>query len=530
MQTNKVHLTKELNVLCFVYFVYCDDNVRTMETNKKQTPVLIIGAGPTGLVLALALTKLGIKVRIVDKELEPGSTSRAIIVHARTLEFYQQLGIAQKVINNGLKFSAANIWVHGKKKARLHLGDMGSGLSPFPFMTIYPQDEHEVMLIEELENLGVTVERGVEFSLLDQSVEDVTVTLKHKDGSEEICHAQYLAGCDGAHSTVRKYFRMDFQGSTYDRLFYVADVYAEGSISDKELHVSVDEADFVGIFPLKQKNHARLTGVLKSDEYGKNHVFTWNDVKEKALSQLDLKVKSVTWFSAYHVHHRLAEHFRVGHVFLLGDAAHIHSPVGGQGMNTGVGDAMNLAWKLAGVLNNELDLKVLDSYEVERKAYARTLVSTTDRAFTIISSPGSIAKFVRLNIVPPLLAILSHFNFARRYAFKMLSQIAIEYRFSFLSKGKADDIAAGDRMPWIENLGWPHPMKWNIQVFGKIHKNLRRYCEKHHIRLEHYPWNNEFEKKGIKKDFIYLIRPDGYIGFIDPKGKPENIQKYFAMI
>jgi 2-polyprenyl-6-methoxyphenol hydroxylase-like FAD-dependent oxidoreductase len=504
--------------------------METKETKNSQIPVLIIGAGPTGLVLALALTKLGIKIRIIDKELVPGTTSRAIIVHARTLEFYQQLGIAQKVIDNGLQFSAANIWVNGKKKAHIALGEMGIGLSPFPFMTIYPQDEHEVMLIEELEKLGVTVERGIEFELLDQTVEDVVATLKHKDGSEEICHAHYLAGCDGAHSAVRKFFRMDFQGSTYQRLFYVADVYAEGSISDKELHVAVDDEDFVGIFPLKQKNLARLTGVLKSDDFGKNHQFTWDDVKEKALSQLDLDVKSVQWFSAYHVHHRLAEHFRVGHVFLLGDAAHIHSPVGGQGMNTGVGDAMNLAWKLAGVLKEELDIKVLNSYEVERKAYAKSLVATTDRAFTIMSSSGPIARFVRMNIIPPLLALLSHFNFARRFAFKRLSQIAIDYRMSFLSKGKSAEIEAGDRMPWVENLGWPHPMRWNIQVFGKVHNNLKRYCDKSHIRLEHYPWNNKFQQKGIKKNFIYLIRPDGYIGLIDPKGKPENIQKYFSMI
>lgn len=502
-----------------------------MDTGEEQIPILIIGAGPTGLVLALALTKLGIKVRIIDKELDPGTTSRAIVVHARTLEFYQQLGIAQKVVDQGLKFSAANIWVHGKKKAHLALGEIGKGLSPFPYMTIYPQDEHELMLIEELKLLNVTVERGIEFISLDQNSNEVKIILKHKkDNTNETCHVQYLAGCDGARSAVRKFLKIDFQGTTYQQFFYVADVQAQGSIADQELHVSVDEADFVGIFPLKEKNHARLTGVLKSEEFEENHQYNWGDVKDKALSQLDLNVESVKWFSAYHVHHRLAEHFRIGRVFLLGDAAHIHSPVGGQGMNTGVGDAMNFAWKIASVLKNEMSKKILNSYEIERKAYAKTLVSTTDRAFTFISSPGPFARLVRLNLIPPLLGILSHFNFARRFAFNRLSQTAIHYRSSFLSKGASGDVAAGDRMPWIENLGWPHPMNWSVQVFGKASKSLISYCDRKRIRLDHFFWKKKFEKKGIKKNVVYLIRPDGYIGFVDPEGKVENIQRYFTLI
>lgn len=490
--------------------------------------VLIIGAGPTGLVLALALTKLGIQVRIIDKELKPGTHSRAIIVHARTLEYYQQLGIDQKVIENGLRFTAANIWVHGQKKAHLQLGEIGKGLSPFPFITIYPQDEHEVMLIDELKKLNVHVERGIEFVSLQQHKNHIQTILKHTDGGHEICKCQYLAGCDGAKSSVRKFFKLDFQGTTYQQFFYVADVEAEGSISNQELHVSIEDADFVGIFPLKEKNHSRLTGVLKSEDFSKGHEYTWNDVKDKALSQLDLNVKAVNWFSAYHVHHRLAEKFRIDRVFLLGDAAHIHSPVGGQGMNTGVGDAMNLSWKLAGVLKNVDQEQILDSYEIERKAYAKSLVETTDRAFTLISSPGPIARFVRINIVPSALAFLSRFQFARKFAFERLSQIGIQYRNSFLSKGNSGKIEAGDRMPWIENIGWPHPMSWSVQVYGKVSNSFKAYCERTHIRLDHFPWRKKFEKKGIKKNFAYLVRPDGYIAFIDTSASVKKFRKYFS--
>lgn len=523
-----MHLSKEVFKLCFIKFGLSGDIVISMENDTKQLSILILGAGPTGLVLALALTKLGIKVRIIDKELEPRAASRAIIVHARTLEFYQQLGIAQKVIDNGLRFSAANIWVHGKKKAHFSLGDFGAGLSPFPYITIYPQDEHEVMLIAELESLGVRIERGIEFISMEQNESFVHTTLKHLDSTIEKCESQYFAACDGAHSTVRKFFSIDFQGTTYQQYFYVADVHAEGSISDQELHVSVDEADFVAIFPLKDKSHARLTGVLKSEDFEKDHQFSWEDVRVKALSQLDLKVKSVKWFSSYHVNHRLAERFRNNRAFLLGDAAHIHSPLAGQGMNTGVGDAINLAWKLAAVIKKEMHEKILNSYEIERMAYAKTLVTTTDKVFTIISSPGPVAKFLRLHILPEFMQIISPFNFARYFAFRRLSQIAINYRFSFLSQGSLGKIASGDRMPWIKNLGWPHPMKWNARIFGKENIDLQNYFQQNDIEFKTYPWEISFEKCGISQNVLYLIRPDGYIGLIEPNLNLEKVKNYLT--
>lgn len=513
---------------CFIKFGSPSDIVISMENDSEQLPILILGAGPTGLVLALALTKLGIKVRIIDKELEPRTASRAIIVHARTLEFYQQLGIAQKVIDNGLRFSAANIWVHGKKKAHISLGDIGAGLSPFPFITIYPQDEHEVMLIAELDSLGVRIERGIEFVSMEQNESLVHTTLKHQDSTIEKCESQYFAACDGAHSTVRKFFSIDFQGTTYQQYFYVADVHAEGSISDQELHVSVDEADFVAIFPLKDKSHARLTGVLKSENFEKDHQFCWDDVKMKALSQLDLKVKSIKWFSSYHVNHRLAERFRNNRAFLLGDAAHIHSPLAGQGMNTGVGDAINLAWKLAAVIKKEMNEKILNSYETERMAYAKTLVSTTDKVFTVMSNPGPVAKFIRLHILPKFMQIISPYNFARYFAFRRLSQIAINYRFSFLSLGRSGKITGGDRMPWVENLGWPHPMNWNARLFGNESLDLQKYFQQNKIEFKIFPWRASLEKYGISKNVLYLIRPDGYIGLIEPNLNLENVRNYLT--
>src|SRR5262245_27779136 len=221
-------------------------------------PVLIVGAGPTGLVLALWLSRLGVRIRIIDKTAEPGTTSRAVAVQARTLEFYRQLDFAGVVVEAGVQVAAANLWVGGAEAARLPLGRIGEGLSPFPYALTYPQDAHERLLIERLETLGVKVERRTELVRFDQDSMAVRAVLKQPDGSVQICEAAYLAGCDGAHSTVRDVLRTGFPGGTYTGLFYVADVDASGPAADGDIHVDLEEADFLAAFPLKGAGHLRL--------------------------------------------------------------------------------------------------------------------------------------------------------------------------------------------------------------------------------------------------------------------------------
>jgi 2-polyprenyl-6-methoxyphenol hydroxylase-like FAD-dependent oxidoreductase len=191
-----------------------------------DTDVLIVGAGPTGLVLALWLTRLGVRVRIVDKTGEPGTTSRALAVQARTLELYSQIGLAEAVVEHGRKVVAANLWVSGKKAARAVFGYMGAGLSPFPYALIFPQDEHERLLVDRLAESGVEVERGAELASFEDAAGRVLANLKRPDGAREACEATYLAGCDGAHSTVREALHIGFPGGAYAHLFYVADVEA----------------------------------------------------------------------------------------------------------------------------------------------------------------------------------------------------------------------------------------------------------------------------------------------------------------
>src|SRR5271166_1529769 len=195
----------------------------------RDTDVLIAGAGPTGLVLALWLTRMGVRVRIVDKTAEPGTTSRALAVQARTLEFYSQMGLADAVVERGRRVVAANLWVAGRKAAHLFFGEIGAGISPFSYALVFPQDEHERLLIDRLSELGVHVERQTELLTFEDASGGVRARLKRLDGTEEMCASAYIAGCDGAHSVVRETLGIGFPGGTYAHLFYVADVEASGA-------------------------------------------------------------------------------------------------------------------------------------------------------------------------------------------------------------------------------------------------------------------------------------------------------------
>jgi 2-polyprenyl-6-methoxyphenol hydroxylase-like FAD-dependent oxidoreductase len=370
--------------------------------------VLIVGAGPTGLVLALWLTRLGVHVRIIDKAPEPGTTSRAVAVQARTLELYRQVNISDAVVGGGVQVAAANLWVRGAQVARLPLGRLGEGLSPFPYALTYPQDAHERLLIERLNALSVRVERRTELLRFNEEAHSVRAVLRRPNGSEEVCEAAYLAGCDGASSIVREALGTGFPGGTYSGVFYVADVNADGLAANGEIHVELDEADFLAVFPLKRTGHLRLIGPV-SRAPSRDEELTFADIELRAIGKLKLAIASVNWFSTYRVHHRVATRFRVGRAFLLGDAAHIHSPVGGQGMNTGIGDAVNLAWKLAAVLNHGAGDELLATYEIERIGFARRLVATTDRAFSVVTRRGGIARLLRTRLVPAVAAKLFRF-------------------------------------------------------------------------------------------------------------------------
>lgn len=465
---------------------------------RHNTDVLIVGAGPTGLFLAVLLGKLGVRVRIIDETAEAGTTSRALAVQARTLELYRQVELSGAVLERGLRLNAVNLWRRGERAAHVELGEIGEGLSPFPFAVIFPQDEHERLLIERLEALGIRVERRTTLTALEETSDGVLGHERNADGTVAACEARYVAGCDGARSIVRGVVGAGFPGGTYEHLFYVADVRARGSQVNQELHLILDDAGFLGLFPLAGEGRARLVGTVRDAARGGGRAIRWEDIDRRPIDRIGrigLEIDGVSWFSSYRVHHRVADHFRRGHLFLLGDAAHIHSPVGGQGMNTGLGDAMNLAWKLAAVIGARANADLLDTYEPERIAFARKLVATTDRVFQAASSPGHLAEVVRTKIIPGILPRIMKTKLGRRLFFRALSQIGVEYRASAWSKGHAGAVHAGDRLPWVvpahkngaDNFTPLRSLDWQVHVYGAPHMDLRLFCEGRRLPLHVFP-------------------------------------------
>jgi 2-polyprenyl-6-methoxyphenol hydroxylase-like FAD-dependent oxidoreductase len=505
-------------------------------SSSLDTEVLIVGAGPTGLVLALWLTRLGVRVRIIDKTAEAGTTSRAVAVQARTLELYCQVGLADEVIERGRRIAAANLWVAGQQVARAVFGDMGVGISPYPYALVFPQDEHEQLLIDRLAELGVQIERRTELLHFDDASDRVLARLQRAGGELEMCEAAYLAGCDGAHSAVREALKIGFPGGTYTHLFYVADVEASGTATNGEVHVALDRTDFLAVFPLKGEGRARLVGTVREDAKHQPENLSWDDVSKSVLEWMRIDVARVNWFSTYRVHHRVADRFREGREFLLGDAAHIHSPVGGQGMNTGIGDAVNLAWKLAEVQHGRATPAILDSYETERIGFARRLVATTDQAFTGVTSEGAIARALRLRIVPFLIPSLFAFRAARRIMFRTVSQTAVNYRTSPLSRGRAGRLHGGDRLPWVktntaglddDNFKPLTSLSWQVHVYGNAGPELRAICEQRRLPLHVFGWRRYMRGSGLQRDAVYLVRPDGYVAMVDREGRAEALTSYF---
>jgi hypothetical protein len=250
----------------------------------------------------------------------------------------------------------------------------------------------------------------------------------------------------------------------------------------------------------------------------KNGPIGWNDVNRRAIERLRLQPGAVNWFSTYRVHHRVASVFRVGRAFLVGDAAHIHSPVGGQGMNTGIGDAINLAWKLASVVRGKASPRLLDSYEAERVPFARRLVASTDRAFEVVVSEGDLAQRIRADVVPRLVPALLRFPRARRFVFQTVSQTRVRYRGSPLSDGHAGSVHGGDRLPWVpsengtDNFAPLASLDWQVHVYGTPGPDVRQACAARRLPLIRFPFDANTERAGLARDAAYLVRPDGYVG------------------
>ncbi|HUB29707.1 MAG TPA: FAD-dependent monooxygenase, partial [Terracidiphilus sp.] len=376
---------------------------------------------------------------------------------------------------------------------------------------------------------GVPVERSTELVGFQHADLSIRTQIARPDGTREFCRVAYIAGCDGARSVVRERLGIGFPGGTYEHTFYVADVEATGQTVNGEVNVALDRSDFLVMFPLHGENRARLVGTVRDQDVLHKADLGWDDVSRKVLDRLRIDVKKVNWFSTYRVHHRVAEHFRGGRAFLLGDAAHIHSPVGGQGMNTGIGDAVNLAWKLAAVLRGAHP-SLLESYETERIGFARHLVETTDQAFTQVTSSRASARLFRMQFAPLFGPLFFSFPSARRLVFRTVSQTAIHYRGSQLSKGVAGAVHGGDRLPWVrpsdpnnqsDNFAPLRSLDWQVHVYGDVKPALQAECERRGLALHVFPYSPQARSVRLRRNAAYLVRPDGYVALAEPDGNPE---------
>jgi 2-polyprenyl-6-methoxyphenol hydroxylase-like FAD-dependent oxidoreductase len=501
-------------------------------SSNRTVEVLITGAGPTGLVLAVWLTRLGVRVRIVEKLAAPETTSRAIGVQARTLEFYRQIGFADKLIAHGRKAPATNLWVDGRNMAHLSFTEMGGEISPFPFALVISQDIHELLLKEHLAGLGVNVERRTGLVGFEETNGCVIARLKLPDGSTETCEAAWLAGCDGARSLVRESLNIDFAGGTYANRFYVADVNAGGPALNGEMLVALDTMDFLAVFPLPGEGRARLIGTVCAE--AESGVAEWKHVNKSVIETLRMNIERVNWFSTYRVHHRVAAQFRRGRIFLAGDAAHIHTPVGGQGLNTGVGDAVNLAWKLAAVLHSRADATLLDTYEPERIAFARKLVDTTDKVFTGVTSQKPFDRWARRNLVPFVLPRVLKIGAVRQFLFRTISQCGVNYRASSLSEGRTGGVHGGDRLPWVkpqlnqagDNFTPLTSLDWQVHVYGDATPAIQAMCADRKLPLHIFSWRPEMGRAGLQRNAVYLLRPDGHVALANRDGSAPAVASY----
>src|SRR5215470_2575316 len=443
-----------------------------------DTDVLIVGAGPTGLMLAIQLVRRGIRILIIDRHTGPSVETKALGVQARTLEIYSHLGIVDRALELGKRGTGGNIWADGQRRARVALTDAGEQMTPYPYLLVLKQEDNERIMGDHLRELGCAVQWNTELVSLTQRADGVTATLKLPDGSEQNIVAAWVAGCDGARSAVRESSGIAFAGAPYEHVFFVADTEVTGSMIPDEVNVYLFHDGFHLLFPMRGKDHWRIVGILPPDLRNKPDLkFDAVIPSLKNEAGEGLSIKSCSWFSTYRIHHRRAVRFRDRRCFLLGDAAHIHSPVGAQGMNTGLQDAYNLAWKLALVIQNRAKPVLLDSYEQERVPVATALLNGTDRAFRLVVSNTWIAGMLRTKVLARVAAFAVNRKAVQKLAFRTVSQTGIKYPKSFLSKSSdalpATAPQAGDRFPWLRlKFAADRPVEDIFQRLGDMHFNL----------------------------------------------------------
>jgi 2-polyprenyl-6-methoxyphenol hydroxylase-like FAD-dependent oxidoreductase len=510
-------------------------------STTRETEVIIVGAGPTGLALACQLARYDVDFVIFDKKEGVTPYSKALGVHARTLEIYEQLGLAQIAVEQGTVAGKIRFLEDGEILGEVDLSKIGAGLSAYPYMLVFEQSRNEQVLYDWLKQHGHNVAWNTELESFSHDDSSVTTQLK-QNGEARTIRSQYLVGCDGPRSPVRHGLGLAFEGSTFERLFYVADVRIDWKFSHDALHGCLASNGVVAFFPMPGEKRWRIVGAFPEGMNKNEGEVDYEDIEKhiREGAKIDLDITEVDWFSTYKVHTRHVNKFSSGRCFVAGDSAHIHTPAGGQGMNTGIQDGYNLAWKLALVLKHSADETLLETYNEERLPNARRLTETTDRMFNLAAGNDWLVSLIRSTIFPPMAKYILSIEAVRKRFFIMMSQIGITYRDYSLSEHDGDrgfDVKAGDRMPYFlvdgksvyDSLQLP---KFHLVSFtdGTLDdKDLDEFIAEYAAVLDHlvvplYPHVVElFERR---KSFSLILRPDNYIGVISEQPGLAPMRKY----
>lgn len=353
--------------------------------------VLIAGGGPTGITAALELRRFGIPVRIVDEKEGPSGTSRAVGIQARTLEELELRGLAGEFVRLGQHATGGQIY--GEGKLLVHV-DFTRIPSSYNYLLFLSQNDTDRILREALEAEGAAIEWGVKMIAFGQDPSGIAATLEHSDGSIEEIRPAYVIDAEGAHSIIRSTLGLEFKGKTLDETFVLGDVHLSCDLSNSNFHIFSSPRGFMGLFPMGG-SHFRLVagnpvlgGPSNAAQSGPSTLE--NSQAAPTLEELQAiydqrshipaRLHQLTWSSFFRINSRMVKNLRAGRIFLAGDAAHIHSPAGGQGMNTGIQDAMNLGWKLALVMRGAAPESLLDTYEQDRLPVMRSIVFRTGRS------------------------------------------------------------------------------------------------------------------------------------------------------